>query len=236
ADPPVQTSLDTPPLPDLPPIPPPHPGSPTVISQSPNPSSNTIALTIDDGYCASCVSAYVQFAETTGTAITFSPNGTYSAEWTPHAATLRDLIAAGQVQIGNHTYTHLSMLGRSDSDVQADIMRNEAWIQETFGITSRPYLRPPYGFHNSHSDALAASLGYTKILLWNGTLGDATPISATDLLNLANQYFNAGTIMLGHANHPTVNMLYPQLLKMLGDRNLRPVTLDTMFGTSRARG
>jgi peptidoglycan/xylan/chitin deacetylase (PgdA/CDA1 family) len=196
----------------------------------------SVAITIDDGFCPNCVAAYVDFAESSGTPITFSPNGAYRAMWEPHASKLRTLIAAGQVQIGNHTWTHKRLIGRASSDIEADIRRNEEWIQEVFGITARPWFRPPYGMHNKHSDAVAAGVGYTHIVLWNGTFGDGTAISADQLMSLADRYLKAGTIMLGHANHPTVTELFPQLLEIIQARNLQPVTLDTMFGTSRTTG
>jgi peptidoglycan-N-acetylglucosamine deacetylase len=57
-------------------------------------------------YCAECAQAYAALAETTGIHITFKPNGCYGEIWTPLAKTLRPLIEAGQVQIGNHTFNH----------------------------------------------------------------------------------------------------------------------------------
>jgi hypothetical protein len=45
-----------------------------------------------------------------------------------------------------------------------------------------------------------------------------------------------GAIVLGHANHPTVLGLFDQLQALITQRNLQPVTLDTMFDTSRADG
>ncbi|MGH9121667.1 MAG: polysaccharide deacetylase family protein, partial [Acidimicrobiales bacterium] len=89
--------------PSVPAVPPPHPGAAQVVSGGPA-AKNQIAITIDDGFCATCSAAYVQFAEQSGIHITFSPNGTYGSVWTPLAAQLRPLIAAGQVQIGNHTF------------------------------------------------------------------------------------------------------------------------------------
>lgn len=74
------------------------------------------------------------------------------------------------------------------------------------------------------------------MLLWNGTLGDATPISAQELLGLANRWVRVGAIVLGHANHPTVLGLFDQLQSLMATRGLRPVTLDVMSGTSRAVG
>jgi peptidoglycan/xylan/chitin deacetylase (PgdA/CDA1 family) len=193
-------------------------------------------LTIDDGYSPETVAGYVAFAQRSKIPITFSPNGAYRSIWDRHAAALRPLIEAGQVQIGNHTWTHRNLLGRPDAAIRADVAKNEEWIQQTFGITSRPWFRPPYGSHNTHVDGLLGELGYTKILLWNGSFGDSTLLTPQQLIGLASRYLQPGTIMLGHANHQTVLGLFGQIEKLISDRHLQPVTLDTMFGTSRAVG
>jgi len=221
--------------PSLPPIPKPHPGPASVVSHAPA-ATQQIALTIDDGYCEDCVAGYVAFAEHTGVRLTFSPNGAFRQIWDRYAGRLNPLIAAGQVQIGNHTWSHHNLLTLGDAAIRTELDRNEAWIEQTFGITSRPYFRPPYGKRNTHTDGIAASLGYTKILMWNATLGDATLETADQVLALANQWIQAGAIVLGHANHPTVLHLFDQLQTLIAQRGLQPVTLDTMFGTTRATG
>ncbi len=195
-----------------------------------------MALTIDDGYCAECVAGYVDFAERTGVQLTFSPNGVYGEMWKPHAGRLRTLIASGQVQIGNHTWAHPDLVRLSAARIRDEIERNEQWIERTFGVTARPWFRPPYGSHNAEVDGIAAGLGYTNILLWNGTLGDATVERPEELLGLAQTWVKAGAVVLGHANHPTVLGLFDQLRQLIADRGLQPVTLDAMFGTSRAVG
>jgi peptidoglycan/xylan/chitin deacetylase (PgdA/CDA1 family) len=219
----------------LPPIPPPHPGRPVVVTEAPK-DAETLALTIDDGLCADCVAAYVDFAARTGIQLTFSPNGEYRANWEPHATRLRPLIAAGQVQVANHTWTHKRLPGRRVADIEADIQHNEDWIQSTFGITARPWFRPPYGLHNRHTDEVAAGIGYTRIVMWNGSLGDAVSLTPDQLMHQADRYLKPGTIVLGHANHPTVTQMFDQLTELLASRRVVPVTLDSMFGTSRATG
>ncbi|MCM3885761.1 polysaccharide deacetylase family protein [Frankia sp. R82] len=204
--------------------------------QAPAPTRR-IALTIDDGYDAQTVAGYVEFAQRSKIPITFSPNGAYEAVWSRHADVLRPLVESGQVQIGNHTWTHRNLVSsRTDADIRADVERNEQWIQTTFGITSRPWFRPPYGSHNAHVDALVGELGYTKILLWNGSFGDSTLITPEQLMGLASRYLQPGTVMLGHANHATILGLFAQVERLIAERRLEPVTLDTMFGTSRAVG
>ena len=162
-------------------IPPAHPGDPHTIHHAPA-TTDQIALTIDDGYCADCVASYVEFARSSGIHITFSPNGAYQAAWNPHGSVLRPLIEAGQVQIGNHTYSHHDLRPMSASRIEAELERNEAWIERTFGVTSRPWYRPPYGFHTDRVDDIAGQLGYTNVLMWNGTYGDSGEITPEVLM------------------------------------------------------
>ena len=222
----------------LPPIPAPVPGPSQIFWQGPPAATaaRQIAITIDDGYCAECARAYTRLAESTGVHINFNPNGCYGEIWTPLASTLRPLIEAGQVQIGNHTFNHWWLTELSDSQVTAQLEQNEEWIQQTYGITARPWWRPPFGAYDDRTNELAASIGYTNALMWNGSYGDSTPIRPREILRLARQYSRPGVIMLGHANHPQVTQIFPQLGEIAAARGLRPVTLDEMFGTSRSTG
>jgi peptidoglycan/xylan/chitin deacetylase (PgdA/CDA1 family) len=240
AQPPQAAPLPaTPPAPvsnqRLPAIPPPHPGRPTIIDHG-SKAANKICLTVDDGDDADVVAGYVQFAQKTGIHLTFSPNGTYGHSWSPHAETLKPLIANGQVQLENHTYSHLDLRKMTDKQITAELERNEEWIQRTFGVTTRPYYRPPFGFHNEHIDGVAANLGYTRVMMWNGSYGDSEVITPQYLMSQAAKYLEPGVIVLGHANHPAILGLFDQIAELIRQRDLTPATLDEMFGTSRATG
>ncbi len=185
-------------------IPPPAPGPSQVFWQGP-PAAVTarqVAITIDDGFCAECADAYAALAQATGIHLTFNPNGCYGSIWTPLAKTLKPLIEAGQVQIGNHTFNHWWLTELSDSQVTGQLEQNEEWIQQTYGITARPWWRPPFGSHDERTDELAASLGYTNVLMWNGSYGDSSLLRPRELLALAREYLHPGVVMLGHANYP----------------------------------
>jgi peptidoglycan/xylan/chitin deacetylase (PgdA/CDA1 family) len=222
-------------VPALPPIPPVRPGQPQVVYGG-RPSSRKVALTIDDGYCRGCVDGYVEIARRTGVALTFNPNGVFGALWEPHAASLRPLIATGHVQIGNHTWSHPDLATLGTPAVRDQIARNEAWIEGTFGTTARPYFRPPYGHHDRRTDEVAAELGFTSILMWDGTLGDATVETPAELLANALRWVQPGAIVLGHANHPTVLDVFDRIAALIAERSLVPVTVDGLLGTSRAEG
>jgi peptidoglycan/xylan/chitin deacetylase (PgdA/CDA1 family) len=200
-------------------------------------TNRQIALTVDDGYCGTCIARYIEFAQGSGIHITFNPNGVNNSLWTPSlVAAARQMVAAGQVQIGNHTWNHANLLQLSNSGIVSELSRNEDWIEQTFGITSRPYLRPPYGYYDQRVIRAAADVGYTSILLWNGTFGDAIPKTPEQIIQLAERWMQPGTVMLGHLNHPGIASVFPQLQAIMASRNLEPVTLDAMFGTSRAIG
>jgi peptidoglycan/xylan/chitin deacetylase (PgdA/CDA1 family) len=131
-----------------------------------------------------------------------------------------------------HTFTHslrTSHPDPADSD-------HPALVARTFGITTRPYYRPPFGRHAPAIDATAADLGYTRTVMWNGSFSDSEVVTPQFLLAQARQYLQPGVINLGHANHPAVLGLFDQLLDLIRSRDLNPVTLDEMFATSRAGG
>jgi peptidoglycan/xylan/chitin deacetylase (PgdA/CDA1 family) len=221
--------------PPLPPIPAPHPGGSTTLSHG-SKTGNKICLTVDDGYNTDCVAGYVKFAQDTGIHLTFSPNGTYSHCWAPHADTLKPLLERQQVQIINHTFSHHDLVKMTDAQITGELERNEEWVNQHFGITTRPYYRPPFGFHNEHVDGLAGSLGYTRTVMWDGSYSDSEVITPQFLMSQAQKYLKPGVIMLGHANHPTVLGLFDQITALIRERKLEPVTMDEMFGTSRATG
>ena len=66
---------------------------------------NQLALTIDDGTSMPVVAAFAEFCRDTGVRLTFFPNGV-NRSWTDNAAILRPMVDSGQIQLGNHTWSH----------------------------------------------------------------------------------------------------------------------------------
>jgi peptidoglycan/xylan/chitin deacetylase (PgdA/CDA1 family) len=222
-------------VPALPAVPAARPGHGSVVFAGPA-DGGRIALTVDDGTAADVVAGYVAFAQRSGIHLTFSPNGVYAGQWAPHAAVLRPLVALGQVQIMNHTFTHRDLRTMTEAGVRDELERNDAWVVRTFGTTTRPYYRPPFGFHTPTVDGVAAGLGWTRTMMWNGSFSDSETVTPEFLMAQARRYLKPGVINLGHANHPTVLGLFDELTALIRERRLEPVTLDEMFGTSRAAG
>ncbi len=193
-------------------------------------TTRRVALTIDDGFNPVAVAGYVGFASRTSIPLSFAPNGMYRNVWNQHADTIRQLIESGQVTMVNHTWSHRSIRTLSDAALRADVERNDDWVSRTFGVTTRPWFRPPYGEHNERSRAVLAELGYSRILMWSGSVGDARMgITAGELIAAARQAIQPGAVVLGHANQAVVVSLYGELERLIAQRALVPVTVKTMF-------
>ena len=103
-----------------------------------------IAWTVDDGADPEVVRAYAEFAHRTGTRLTFFINGQYPA-FKQHRDLLLPLVKSGQLQIANHTYSHAALTSLTDEQIVQELTRNDEEIMRLFGVSSKPYFRPPYG-------------------------------------------------------------------------------------------
>ena len=223
------TSTTLGPAPALPPILPAVPGPPQVISHGPA-GSQTVALTFDDGLCSQCIGNMVADLERTGTHATFCPNGAYGKEYAPYVDRIRDLIARGHLTICNHTWDHPKIITLSTARLTDEIQRNEQWIEDTFGVSACPYFRPPYGSHNARTDQVAASLGYTKIIVWSSTLADSSLQPPQTILDLLQTRLIPGGIVLGHLNYLPTGEIFDQILAVLDQRGLQRVTIAELLG------
>lgn len=198
-----------------------------VLSQLPG-NGDLLALTVDDGTNSEVVGAYTQFAKDTGIRLTFFVNGTYDS-WTDHLSELRPLVEAGQIELGNHTWSHPDLTTLSQGDIAKQLTRNDEFLKKTYGVGAKPYWRPPYAKHNAAVDAVAADLGYTVPVLWSGSLSDSTLITEEYIVKMADQYFTPQAIVIGHLNHLPVTHVYGQLVDIIRDRKLRTVTFNDVF-------
>ncbi len=209
----------------LPPITPPQPGDAHVVAAGPTTGPPRVALTFDDGFCDECVGTMVAAVARTRVPVTFCPNGRYAAVWERYAPFIRVLIAQGLVQICNHTLDHLTLTQLSDDRVRYEIQANEDWIERTFGVSSRPFLRPPGGTYDSRVAAIAGQLGFTVIVYWSATLSDSSPQPPSQVLGATDRCARPGAIVLGHVNYPTTADAFDQLVAIVRSHGVEPVTV-----------
>jgi peptidoglycan-N-acetylglucosamine deacetylase len=189
-----------------------------------------LAWTVDDGTSAEVISAYAAFAATTGIRLTMFVTGMYSA-WDENVDALAPLIASGQVQLANHTWSHADLTSLDDASVFDELQRNHDFIAETFGVDARPFYRPPFGFHDDRVDGIAADLGYTVPTLWYGSLSDSGEIPAPLIVDFAREWFQPQHIVIGHLNFIPVTTVFDELRAIIDERGLTTVTLNDVFSS-----
>lgn len=225
--PPAPTTTAPPLLPGPPPSSSRVPVPPGALTAIPGPGTN-IALTVDDGTSTDVVGAYIRFAQDTGARFTFFVTAVYDS-WTVHKAALRPLVESGQIQLGSHTWDHPDLTKLSAAGAASQFERTGTFLKNTFGVDGTPFYRPPFGYRNATVDRIAAEHGYTVPTLWYGSLSDSGVVTEQYLLECARKYFQAQSIVIGHANHPPVTHVYGQLVDIIRERNLSMVTLNDVF-------
>ncbi|HXA12750.1 MAG TPA: polysaccharide deacetylase family protein, partial [Mycobacterium sp.] len=136
-------------------VPPPN----GVLTRLPG-DGNLLALTVDDGVSTEVVSAFAAFCRDSGTRITFFVNGA-NPSWSINAPQLRPMVDSGQIQVGNHTWSHPYITRITPDALTDQITRNKDFLANTYGVDGTPYFRPPYGVHSPATDKIAADLGYS---------------------------------------------------------------------------
>ncbi len=201
---------------------------PRVVSALPKGLPPSLAFTVDDGANSAVVSSLVDFVDQTGIRLTFFVTSRYPS-WRDAAPRLRPLVESGQIQLANHTVSHADLSTATATAIHSELAGCERFLGEVFGVTGRPFYRPPYGKHNATVDKVAADLGYLTTTLWYGTLEDYAPITTEALVAAARQWFEAGRVVIGHANQPAIMAGYGELVEIIRSRALQTVTLDDAF-------
>ena len=188
-----------------------------------------IAWTVDDGADPEVVRAYAEFSRRTGTRLTFFINGQYPA-FRQHRDLLLPLVKSGQLQIANHTYSHAALTSLTDEQIVRELTRNDEEIVRLFGVSSKPYFRPPYGYYDERVLAAAASCGFTRPVLWYGSLADSSNISSAEVYAYAEKYALAQHIVIGHLNYRGVVSELDHIRALLDRRGLTTVTIRDYYG------
>lgn len=189
---------------------------------------NLFALTVDDGASSEVVAAYVNFAQRSGLRFTFFVTGSFPS-WAENAELLRPLVHTGQIQLGNHTFSHPDLTSSSNAKIEDELLRTDEFIRTTFGVDAMPYYRPPFGYYDERVVSVAASVGYTQPVMWHGSFSDSGDINDEKFLDFARRWLLAQHIVIGHANVPTVTRHFDDIAQLLRERGLQPVTLDDVF-------
>lgn len=189
-----------------------------------------VALTIDDGADASVLRAYCDLASRTGLRLTFFVTGSFTG-WTDSVDALRPLVDDGQIFLGNHSWSHPDFVRCGNSEIVSELRRNERFLINTFGVTGRPFCRPPFGSSNARVRSVLAEHGYPSVAMWSGTFADSTSVTQPFILAQAQQFLAPGRMVLGHADFPNVIGVLDNIAALIEARGLQPVHLRDLYET-----
>jgi peptidoglycan/xylan/chitin deacetylase (PgdA/CDA1 family) len=187
-----------------------------------------LALTVDDGVSSVVVREYAKFAQRTGMRLTFFVTGRYPS-WSDNVELLRPLVDSGQIQLGNHTWTHPNLQKLTDAQVASELTQTHDFLRKTYGVDAHPFYRPPFGNHDARVDRIAAGLGYTTPVMWDGSLSDSGLITTDQVKQFATKYLTAERIVIGHANYTPVTECFDYIKDLIRARGITPVTLNDLY-------
>lgn len=200
------------------------------ISSLPKSSTRRAAWTVDDGASASALKNYISYLEKHPTVkMTFFVLSVASG-WKTYATRLKALQDRGQIQLANHTATHRKLISLSDSRIRYELNKCEAFCVANYGMSTKPYFRPPYGEIDARVIRIAAEEGFTKPVLWYGSFASGSGVSSSTVLTMANKWIANGRILIDHANSNATVNVFTKIVAIFRSRNLRLVTLREAFG------
>jgi len=187
-----------------------------------------VALSFDDGPTELGVRSVLPVLEAYGARATFYVVGSEAAE-RPHL--VREIDAAGH-EVGNHSFTHARLLGRSAAFYDDEIARTQAVLREA-GVVPVTF-RPPFG-DKLFGLPLAVGRAGLKSVMW-----DVSDPGTSDPDQYAREVVSAarpGSIILMHPMYPdnqTARQALPAILEGLRRKGLEVVSVKELLAPADA--
>lgn len=129
--------------------------------------------------------------------------------------------------LGDHTWDHVSMLGRSQTELAEQIAHTRRAIARQAGVRVALF-RPPLGQHDARVDAYVRSLGMLTVL-WSVESGDSQGASADRIFRTVRDSLSPGDIVLLHENRGTTQRALPRILDLIEARGYTTVTVPELL-------
>lgn len=204
-----------------------HSWKTSMVRTIPSPDSKTVALTFDDGPTQEVTPRVLEILKKEDVHATFFLVG-WRVDENPDL--VRSILEAGHA-IGNHSYSHHSMRGKSAPFIQDEIERTTQAIQTATG--QRTFIfRAPYGLWSVRLLELIDRLGYRPIH-WTLSPHDWRRPSAKSIIHRCLARIQPGSIILLHdgfggqrkGNRGAMLEALPTLIRSLKDSGYNFVTI-----------
>jgi len=129
--------------------------------------------------------------------------------------------------IGDHTWDHISMLGLSATELDAEIGRTRRVLQQLTGQHVFMF-RPPLGQHDTTVDAYVRSAGMLQIM-WTIDSGDSMGANDDQIYRTIRAHLSPGDIVLLHENRGTTQNALPRIIQLIQRKGYRTVTVPQLL-------
>lgn len=188
-------------------------------------NDKVVALTFDDGPTQPETDRLLRVLDDEQVKATFYLIG---VEMVRQPRAIDDIVAAGH-EIGNHSYTHNSLMFMAWHNLSQEIEITDRLIR-SHGYAGDITIRPPFGHKLIELPAYAA-LHNRKIVMWDFVLGNRPDITVDDILSDAGQV-RPGSIIIMHTmyahNKTTLDSVQP-LIKQLKSQGYSFVTVSELL-------
>ena len=160
-------------------------------------SDQKVYLTFDDGPDANITPRILDLLDSLGIKATFFMIGQKVRQ---NGNITRRIQESGHA-IGNHTYDHPSLLGKSRSVIYEQLAKTDAVLEDATG--NRPhYFRPPHGRFGVSVLRVLRQTGHRMVLWSRSTRDYRKEITPTCIKQTLTNNAKPGSILLLHDGHP----------------------------------
>lgn len=190
-----------------------------------------VALTLDAGASADPLPRILQTLRAHHVTITFFLTG----QWIKDNPELTRQIVADGHEIANHSFNHPDLTHLDDQAIRAELADTEALLQQTAGVSSRPFFRPPYGAYDEHVLGVAEGEGYLPIYWTLDSLDSVgEPKTPAFLLERVTAKLTPeqlrGAIILAHCGSDATADALPQILDRFAEMGFEVRKLSEVLG------
>lgn len=196
-------------------------GAPAVCRVST--TAPVVALTFDDGPTTTGLAAVLPELQRHGARATFFLIGRDAEK---HPELVRTLLAAGH-EVGNHSFSHVRMVGHSPAFYEAEVARTQTALAAA-GAQPR-FFRPPFG---KKLIGLPRAVNHAGLVMVTWDVEDPPTTDPRAFASQVVAQAHPGAIILIHPMYPanrTARDALPMILDGLAARGLRVVSVGELL-------
>ncbi|HKO34153.1 MAG TPA: polysaccharide deacetylase family protein [Candidatus Limnocylindria bacterium] len=220
-------------------------GSRQVVRRIPN-AGQRLALTFDMGGRLDPAMSIMRYLLLNGVCTTIFPTG--AAAGTPTGRAVLEMVSQYPelFEVGDHTMNHCDLVRGggaaacpstrpTDERLRRELLDAAAVIEPLAGQSPVPYWRPPFGSYDTAVLIAAASVSYTKTILWDIDTVDWRPVSqggptAAQIAAKIVSGAQGGSVVLNHlGGYRTRSALPAVIFGLRHTRGMEPTSISDLL-------